>query len=49
VERALFTLGKRGVEELLDEHGQVEMTCEFCRERYVLTEKDLAWVRGEVQ
>lgn len=49
VERALFTLGKRGVEELLEEHGQVEMTCEFCRERYVLTEKDLAWVRGEVQ
>lgn len=49
VERALLTLGKKGVEELLEEHEQVEMTCEFCRERYVFTEKDLAWVRGEVQ
>jgi molecular chaperone Hsp33 len=49
VERALLTLGKRGVEDLLVEHGQVEMTCEFCRERYLFTEEDLAWIHGEVQ
>ncbi|WP_281794437.1 Hsp33 family molecular chaperone HslO [Desulforhabdus amnigena] len=49
VERALFSLGKKGVESLLADRQKIEVTCEFCREHYVFDPEDLTWIRGEMQ
>jgi len=38
---AVSSLGADGVDDLLAEHGRAQITCEFCRQRYVLGPEDL--------
>ena len=46
-ERAVLSLGKTEIEKLLDEAEaegkprELELSCQFCNQRYVFTEKDL--------
>ncbi len=48
VEKALLSLGKDELQSLAMERKEVEADCEFCRERYVFTEKDLLRLRNEL-
>lgn len=41
MERALISLGRHELEQLLMEDGQAELTCHFCNNRYLFQEKDL--------
>jgi molecular chaperone Hsp33 len=38
---AVSSLGADGVDDLLAEHGRAEITCEFCRQRYLLGPEEL--------
>ena len=40
VESMLLGLGRTEVEDVLAERGQMEVTCEFCGQRYVLTAQE---------
>lgn len=47
--RAVASLGKAEVEKILSEDGQVEVTCEFCKETTVLKQDDLTKAQAEVE
>lgn len=40
-EGALLNIGKEGIREELDAHGQIEMKCEYCMTQYVFKAEDL--------
>ena len=46
--RALASMGKKEVDSIIEEQGQVEMTCEFCKESIVFKEDDLSADRKSV-
>jgi molecular chaperone Hsp33 len=48
VERALVSLGAKELSDIIDHEGGTEATCEFCRERYLFTEDDLAGLLREI-
>jgi molecular chaperone Hsp33 len=41
IEEVLFTIGKEEVFQILKEQNQIEITCEFCKKKYIFTENDL--------
>jgi len=41
MKRALMTLGKDGVEELLKERGEARIECRFCRKSYIFKPGDV--------
>lgn len=41
VENMLLSLGARTLQEILDEQGEAEITCDFCRQKEVFSEVDL--------
>jgi molecular chaperone Hsp33 len=41
IENVLFTLGEKEVSELLEKQGQIEVTCEFCKKKYIFTKNDI--------
>ncbi|GIX40696.1 MAG: 33 kDa chaperonin [Leptospiraceae bacterium] len=41
IENVLFTLGKDEVFQILEEQKQIEITCEFCKKKYIFTENDI--------
>jgi molecular chaperone Hsp33 len=48
VERALLSLGRREIESLIEEMGEAEVNCEFCRERYFFDRQDLEKIAREL-
>ncbi len=42
--QALISLGKDGLQELLDLDGQAEIDCQFCRQSYTFDGDDLRWM-----
>ncbi len=41
IEKALLSLGKKELESLAQELGEVDVNCEFCRENYKFSAKDM--------
>lgn len=41
MERALISIGKKDLKEIIDEQGQAEMTCQFCDNVYHFTKEEL--------
>ena len=39
--RALASMGKAEIEDIIEEQGKVEVTCEFCKDTIVFTEEEL--------
>ena len=46
--RALASMGRKEVDSIIEEQGQVEMTCEFCKETIVFKEDELATASKEL-
>ena len=44
VEQALITLGREEIANLIVEQGNIDVTCEFCKERYHLSRNELEWL-----
>jgi molecular chaperone Hsp33 len=38
---AVSALGRQGILDVLESEGEAIVTCEFCRQRYVVGEEDL--------
>lgn len=45
---AVAVLGAEGVAEILSSEGQAVVTCEFCRQRYVVGERELREIQGRL-
>ena len=41
VEKALISIGKKDLQELIDEGKEVEMNCHFCNTNYVFEVEEL--------
>ena len=41
LERALISIGRKELEELIEQDGKAELTCQFCRRKYTFTEDEL--------
>ena len=39
--RALASMGRAEIENIIEEQGQVEVTCEFCKDTIVFSEAEL--------
>ena len=39
--RALASMGRAEIESIIEEQGQVEVTCEFCKDTVVFSEAEL--------
>ena len=46
VEKVLISLGKKELQELIDEGKDVELNCHFCNTNYVFTVEELKKIRG---
>lgn len=47
MEKVLISLGRSELEEILIEQGQIDMSCEFCQQRHVFVEADIAALFSE--
>jgi len=41
IERAVRSLGKAEIEDIIEKQGNAELTCHFCNKTYVITKKEL--------
>ncbi|MFN3603372.1 MAG: Hsp33 family molecular chaperone HslO [Leptonema sp. (in: bacteria)] len=41
IENLILSLGRKEVIQILEEEGKVEIICEFCKKKYIYTEKDI--------
>ncbi len=41
LEKALVTIGKKDMKEIIDEDGQAELTCQFCTKKYFFDKEQL--------
>ena len=41
MERALISIGKTELEQLIEEQGEAELTCQFCDNKYTFSKEDL--------
>ena len=48
VSRALISMGKRDLSELIAEQGQAELTCQFCDEVYLFSKEELETLLSEM-
>lgn len=48
VSRALISMGRKDLTELIEEQGQAELTCQFCDEVYHFTREELEQLRKEM-
>jgi molecular chaperone Hsp33 len=48
VEEALVSLGRKEIASLVEEQGKADVTCEFCRNVYSFTRKELERLMGEI-
>lgn len=49
IERVLISLGREELAQLLEERGEAEVTCEFCRETYLFGSAELKKVLAEMR
>ena len=47
MERALMSLGREDLEEIIEEDGQAELSCHFCNSRYTFTKAELEAILRE--
>jgi len=47
IEKVLISLGAAELQNLIDEQGRAEVTCEFCRSKYDFTKGELEALRAE--
>ena len=48
VSRALISMGRKDLTELIEEQGQAELTCQFCDEVYHFSREELEQLRKEM-
>ena len=48
VSRALISMGRRDLTELIQEQGQAELTCQFCDEVYRFSKSELETLLEEM-
>ena len=48
VSRALISMGKKDLTELIAEQGQAELTCQFCDEVYHFSREELETLLAEM-
>ena len=41
LENVLMTIGKKDLKEIIDEDGQAELVCQFCRKKYFFDKEQL--------
>ena len=41
VEKALISIGRKEIQELIDEGKEIEMNCHFCNNNYIFTVEEL--------
>lgn len=41
MKKALVTIGKKDLEEIIEEDGQAELTCQFCTKKYFFAKDEL--------
>ena len=46
--RALASMGREEIESIIEEQGQVEVTCEFCKNQVVFTEEELLQSKDQI-
>lgn len=46
--RALASMGRKEIESIIEEQGQVEVTCEFCKTQVVFTEEELLHSKDQI-
>ena len=49
VEKALISIGKKDLQELIDEGKEVEMNCHFCNTNYVFEVDELKEILKKVK
>ena len=41
MEKALISIGKKELEELIEDQGEAELTCQFCDNKYHFNKQEL--------
>ena len=49
VEKALISIGKKDLQELIDEGKEIEMNCHFCNTNYVFSVEELKEILKKVK
>lgn len=49
MERALISIGKKELEEMIEEQGQAELTCQFCDKKYQFNKEELLALYWQAQ
>jgi len=49
IERVLISLGNDELQKIIDEQGQTDVTCEYCRTSYHFTKEELEKLRREIR
>jgi len=49
IERVLISLGSKDIAAMIAEHGEAEVTCEFCRGRYQFNREELELLLKEIE
>ena len=47
IENALISIGKEECENIIKEHGKIEVSCHFCEKKYVFTQDDVERIWGK--
>ena len=48
IEKALMSIGKKDLTEIIEEDGQAELTCQFCLKKYHFTKEHLLKLLEEI-
>lgn len=48
LEQVLMTIGKKDLKEIIDEDGQAELVCQFCRKKYFFDREHLEKIYGQM-
>ncbi|MBQ1302241.1 MAG: Hsp33 family molecular chaperone HslO, partial [Firmicutes bacterium] len=48
MERALISIGKKDLQEIIDEDGEAELVCHFCRTHYRFTKEELEKLLAQI-
>ncbi|MCY8278636.1 Hsp33 family molecular chaperone HslO, partial [Bacillus inaquosorum] len=46
-ETAILGLGKKEIQDMIEEDGQAEAVCHFCNEKYLFTKEELEGLRDQ--
>ncbi|NLL82376.1 MAG: Hsp33 family molecular chaperone HslO, partial [Tissierellia bacterium] len=41
IEKVIISLGKKEIQDIIDEDGQAELVCHFCNTKYQFNKEDL--------